>query len=213
MTDLTDDPVYAAIKERVVTFVFPQGERISVNSIAEELGVGSNPVRRVFHHLADEGLVIDAQKKGFYALILNEDDIRANYQMTRNILQLGLETLEAASVQRMPEYAPIATLLDELGRHSRSDFDFLARFTGELFASIVAFTKRQQLVTAISRENDHLRYVRAFECQRFTSVHKDLRCFCELFLRAQREDLVRDIEDYHIERLKWLPELIDFLNR
>lgn len=211
MTDATDEPVYRAIKERVVDFDFAQGERIYIESIAAQLGVSTWQVRRVFDHLAVEGLVVRAPKKGFYALTLNEDDLIEHYQITRHILQLGLETLKPETVQTMPDYAPVGGLVAKLNQPSATDVDFLANFTGKVFANIIKITKRSPLVTAISRENDHLRYVRTLECQRFEDVQRELSCFCDLFLAAEREELVLAIRDYHSRRLEILPELLKFL--
>lgn len=173
-----DDRLYRAIKARVIAHDFPQGKRIYLQPIADDLGVSTWPVRQVFDRLAAEGLVVKAPRKGFYALTVREEDVVGHYQLTRHVLSLGLETLEPAAIRKLPDCEPIAAILTRLNRRVLSDGRALAAYTGEIFVNIAALPGK----SAIVRANDHLYYVQALECQRLDNVQSELVCFCELLL-------------------------------
>ena len=205
------DRLYQAIKARVVAHDFPEGKRIYLQPIADQLGTGTWPVRRALDRLAAEGLVLKARRKGFYALTLREDEVIGHYQLTRQVLSLGIETLEPESVRELSEYEPIAAVLAELDRQVPADGRKLATCTGDIFASIAALTGKSAITLAINRSNDHLYYIRTLECQRLEGVQSELVCFCELLLAGRREELVTALDDYHERRIALLPTLLEFL--
>lgn len=207
-TSAAGDPVYRAIKARVIAYEFPQGKRIIMRRLADELGVSTWPVRDAMKRLAADGLVIKAPQKGFIAMTLSADKVLTQYVLTRLYLSRGLERLEPATHDKLSEYEPIAAVLSGLNRRVLSDVNTLAIYTSEIFHRIALLTGNTELVHAIERANDHLYYVRTLECQHLEQVQTELKCFCELLLAGQCQKLIWAIKDYHDQRVALLPTLL-----
>ncbi len=202
------DRVYQAIKARLVAYEFPQGERIYLEPIAESLGVSTTPVREAMNRLAERDLVVKAANKGFVAMTLSGARLKGHYELTRLLLTLGLEELSPGVQRELPNYAPIADIVNKLNRRVITDVGTLARYTGEIFSAIAALTGNSAVMLAIDRANDHLHFVRTLECRHIGSVQGELTGFCELLLSGEREELVAAIHAYHDERIALLPELL-----
>ena len=208
MRKASGDRVYEAIKARVIAYDFPEGERIYLQPIADDLGVSTMPVREAFNRLAAEDLVIKAPRKGFIAKTLSEEDLRGHYDLTRLLLVNELEVLDAAARQKLTEFEPIATVLYKLIRRAISDANTLATYTGEIFALLASFGGNDHVRFSIGRANDHLHYIRTLECQHLHDVQSELVLLCELILAGRSKELIDDIHRYHDQRIELLPVLL-----
>lgn len=204
-----DDWVYHAVKARVIAYEFPQGKRIYLQKIADELGVSTWPVRQVFDRLAAEGLVVKAPRKGYYAMSLSSENVLGYYHITRHFLSLGLDTLDRKYRPELSRCEAIAAVLEKLNRRAIKDFEWLARYNGEIFAHIAELTRHAAVTFAIDRTNDHLFYVRTLECRRLGNVQNELVCLCGLVLAGDCDELVAAICEYHERRISLLPELVE----
>jgi DNA-binding GntR family transcriptional regulator len=202
--------VYQAIKARVVAYAFPQGQRIYLEPIAEELGVSTRPVRRALNRLVAEDLVIKAPRRGFIAMTLSENDLMGQYAVTRLTLSDELRKIEPAARKRLPEFEPIASVLIRLRRSVHSNSESLASRTGEIFAHIAGLNEDAKAFRSIDRANDRLYYIRTLECQRLDSVQNELIRICELLLAGRCEELISAIHAYHDQRVALLPTLLEF---
>ena len=203
------DWVYHAVKARVIAYEFPQGKRIYLQKIAEELGISTWPVRQVFDRLAAEGLVVKAPRKGYYAMSLSSENVLGYYHITRHFLSLGLDTLDHKYRRELSKCEAIAVILEKLNRRTITDFEWLARYNGEIFAHIAELTRQAAVTFAVGRTNDHLFYVRTLECRQLGSVQNELICLCELVLAGDCDELVAAIREYHERRISLLPELVE----
>jgi DNA-binding GntR family transcriptional regulator len=207
------DRVYQAIKARAIAYEFPQGERIYLEPIAMELGVSTTPVREAMNRLAERNLVIKAPQKGFIAMTLSEDNVLGHYELTRILLCHELDQLKPEARRRLSEYEPIAVALNRLKRRRQADFSVVARYTGEIFAAIGCVRKTSRVVLSIDAANDHLYYIRTYECQHLDDVQMELIRLCELLLAGFCEELKCAIEIYHDRRVALLPTLVDALRQ
>jgi DNA-binding GntR family transcriptional regulator len=207
------DRVYDAIKAAVITRAFPEGQRIYLEPLADALGVSTTPVREALNRLAAEDLVIKAPRKGFIATTLSVPSLKGYYEFTRLLLSRELEGLDAAARRKLPEFEPIAVVLYKLNRRVLSDADTLAAYTGEVFLTIASSGENEQVVSSISRANDHLFYIRMLECRHMKNVQDELKRFCELLLAGRCDDLVREIHGYHDKRVEILPTLLEAARR
>jgi DNA-binding GntR family transcriptional regulator len=205
--------IYQAVKASVVAHAFPDGRRIYLQPIADALGVSTTPVREALNRLAAEDLVIKAPRKGFIAITLSENGLRAYYELTRLLLTKELERLDTGARRKLPEFEPIAAVLYKLNRRVLSDVRTLADYTGEIFSDIASLGENAYIVRSIERANDHLYYIRTIECQHLENIQDELRMLCELLLASRCEDLLRAIHKYHDARVEILPMLIELTRR
>lgn len=203
------DRVYHAIKASVIAYAFPQGRRIYLQPLADQLGVSTMPVREALNRLAAEDLVIKAPRKGFIAMSLSAENLRGHYELTRLLLSNELERLDAEARRALPEFEPIAAVLYKLNRRVLSDLDTLADYTGEVFARIASLGENAHVMLSVQRANDHLHYIRTVEGRLFDNVQSELILLCELLLAGLCEELLQAIHNYHDKRIEMLPALID----
>ena len=73
--------VASAIREAIIQKKIKEGEILTLDTTAQELGVSVTPVREAFQILARDGLIELKQNKGAIVLGFNETTIREHYQI------------------------------------------------------------------------------------------------------------------------------------
>lgn len=73
--------VASAIREAIIQKKIKEGEILTLDTTAQELGVSVTPVREAFQILARDGLIELKQNKGAIVLGFNEITIREHYQI------------------------------------------------------------------------------------------------------------------------------------
>jgi DNA-binding GntR family transcriptional regulator len=84
------DTAYSELKERLSRGVYRPGDKLTVRSVAEALGVSSTPARDAINRLAADNAVIYAGPKTVIVPVLREDDLR---EIT--FIRIALEGLAA----------------------------------------------------------------------------------------------------------------------
>ncbi|NDL66830.1 GntR family transcriptional regulator [Anaerotalea alkaliphila] len=80
------EQVASALRKAILSRELQEGEEITLESTAQQLGVSSTPVREAFQILARDGLIKLRPNKGAVVLGVNEKTIRDHYE-TRAILE------------------------------------------------------------------------------------------------------------------------------
>ena len=95
------ETAYNALKDRLTRGGYKPGDKLTVRSVAEALGVSSTPARDAINRLAAENAVVYAGPKTVIVPFLSEDDLR---EVT--LIRLALEGLaaEQAAPQCSPEH-------------------------------------------------------------------------------------------------------------
>lgn len=207
------DRIYHAIKASVIAYAFPEGKRIYLEPIAEDLNVSTTPVREALNRLAAEGLVIKAPRKGFLAMSLASDKLLGHYEMTKLLLVHELEELDADARSRLSKHEAIAEVLFKLNRRDIKNPEALAAYTAEIFRQFAALSGNTHVVHSINRANDHLHYIRTVEYSRLPDIQGELIMLCELLLGGHHEELVKTVQSYHDTRIELLPELFELAKR
>ena len=73
--------VASALRKAIISKQINEGEVITLESTAQQLGVSVTPVREAFQILARDGLIDLKQNKGATVLGLNETTIREHYEI------------------------------------------------------------------------------------------------------------------------------------
>lgn len=212
-SEAAGERVYQEIKARVISYDFPQGERIYLEPIANSLGVSTTPVREALNRLAAEALVIKAPRKGFFSMTLSEDNVVGHYELTRLLLSHELEKLQPTARRKLTECEPVARVLNKLNLRPVTDANVLAAYTAEVFVRIASLSENSSVILSIATANDHLHFIRTLECQHMEHAKSEIACMCELLLAGHCDELIAAIHEYHDRRLELLPALLDVLRR
>ena len=73
--------VASALRKAIISRQIQEGETLTLESTAQELGVSVTPVREAFQILARDGLIELEQNKAAVVLGVNEKTIREHYQI------------------------------------------------------------------------------------------------------------------------------------
>jgi DNA-binding GntR family transcriptional regulator len=82
------DQVYAIIWERIVSRQIGPGDKLSDLRLSEDLGVSRTPVREALHRLAQDGIVRNESRRGFFLTTFSSQDVAEVYD-----IRTALETL------------------------------------------------------------------------------------------------------------------------
>lgn len=122
--DLNDE-VYWRVKEQLVSRHFESEERLSLQSLAEALGVSRSPVHQALTRLASEGLVTARPRRGYYVTPLTADKIDEAYEVR---LALELRAAEHAVGRLTPDQLAELHRLADAAVPTGSDADAKERY-------------------------------------------------------------------------------------
>jgi DNA-binding GntR family transcriptional regulator len=104
-----EDMTQAFIREAIVQGVFPPGQRLNLDTIAESLGVSRMPVRASLRQLENEGLVRINHHRGASVSVLRPDEINEIYELRilleSYLLKLAMADLDDELVDRLETIA------------------------------------------------------------------------------------------------------------
>ncbi|CAN5387205.1 GntR family transcriptional regulator [soil metagenome] len=104
-----EDMTQAFIREAIVQGVFPPGQRLNLDTIAESLGVSRMPVRASLRQLENEGLVRINHHRGASVSVLRPDEINEIYELRilleSYLLKLAMADLDDVLVDRLESIA------------------------------------------------------------------------------------------------------------
>jgi DNA-binding GntR family transcriptional regulator len=84
--------VAAELRKAIFSHALVAGERVTLEGIADQLGISKTPVREAFHILANEGLLELHARRGAVIKGITIEDIRQHYEV-RAILESGAAVL------------------------------------------------------------------------------------------------------------------------
>jgi DNA-binding GntR family transcriptional regulator len=111
-----NDQVYETIKARLLTREFGGGQKISLQTLADQLGVSRSPVHHALTRLTTEGFV-NSEPRGYVVRPLSADLMDELYE-ARLALELHAADLTVGNVSE-GDLAQFRTLLDETIRPVR----------------------------------------------------------------------------------------------
>ena len=79
--------VYNALREKILSCDLAPGQRLAVDTIAQQLGVSRTPVKEALGRLSAEGLIEILARRGTFVSPVNPETIRDSFQV-REALEL-----------------------------------------------------------------------------------------------------------------------------
>ncbi len=109
---------YEKIKEDIMTGTYNQGEKLSVNKIAESLNISPTPVKVALNRLASEGFIEVVPRHGMVLKKFSVKEIRDMLDV-RMMMEMYSATLAVKNVDKHPEVVKrmkeIPSLLEKVG--------------------------------------------------------------------------------------------------
>jgi DNA-binding GntR family transcriptional regulator len=84
------DQVYAIIWERIISGQLGPGDKLSDLRLSEDLGVSRTPVREALHRLAQNGIVRNESRRGFFLASFSSQDVAEVYDIRTALESLSV---------------------------------------------------------------------------------------------------------------------------
>lgn len=158
------EEVYNAIYGQLMSLKIPPGGRISIDSLARELGVSQTPIREALSRLEEQGLVVKAHLIGYSAA--NQLDATRFDQLYE--LRLMLEPVAAGKAAlNMSERArqTLASMAEDMKSQagtSRAAYGRFAQRDQEFHDMIAAGSGNDLIQECLSRLHIHVHLFRLF---------------------------------------------------
>lgn len=165
------DEAYEAILDRIMRLKIQPGSKITVDSLARELGVSQTPIREALSWLEAEGLVLKTHLVGYSAA----EQLKRKQVEDLFELRLWLEpaaTAKAASQISATQYEQLQKLETDMVALRDNEFPAYGQFArkdAEFHAQIAAASDNDLLADALSKLHTHVHIFRLVFHTRVTS--------------------------------------------
>lgn len=196
--------VYNSIKESVVTYQLPPGERLNIELLAEQLRVSTTPVRECLNRLAAEDLIVLVPRVGFFMKTLVESEIRDLYELNRVLLDWSIANISSVDGPRVGS-AEIAFCIEKLTQKEPPSKSYQAEALGKLFLCLAQQSGNSEVSLRVRNINDRLRYIRICESDLLKESVEEITLLFQHCRDRQFMELTHALKTYHERRLKMLP--------
>src|ERR1700733_6920477 len=86
--------VYNALREKILSCDLAPGQRLAVDTIAQQMGVSRTPVKEALGRLSAEGLIEILARRGTFVSQIHPADIRESFQVREALEVKACELLE-----------------------------------------------------------------------------------------------------------------------
>lgn len=149
----TADDVYERLRAAILARKLAAGTRLSVPSLAEELGFSRSPVREAVQRLVQAGLATEEIHRGAVVAAPDMSSVLSLYEL-REALE-GMAARLACERATEKEIAELGALLDEHSQALRTDaYDWHVALDMQFHARIRAAARNEHLRAALERVQD-----------------------------------------------------------
>src|ERR1043165_1495683 len=209
--------VYRRLKAALIDYRFRPGEQLLIAELADHLHVSSTPVRESLISLQAQALLDAVPRRGFFAKVLNFEEMSGLTQFRFSLLRSCLEPLRASphleregspgSQRRDNRRATIATADAEatnpVGEHAR-------RIEREL-ESLAALSGNRVICGALRNANNRTHYVRMIDLEmagRASQLEAELSDLSRAFRRGDSKTALRILRRSMEDEMSRMPTLI-----
>ena len=190
------EKAYTAIRDSILRNDLLPNSPISVEELAQDLGISPTPVREALKQLQADGLVWSEAHKGIRVAELTETDICDAYEV-RCALEPYIARISAAQISTTPQIRSrleelksraenVKTLVDRAGVVGSSQFEAFTEVDLALNEVLLSSIDNQLMKSIFSRVSNH-------------SVR--IRSFVEASLKRTEHEAVSDMNAEHLEIL------------
>lgn len=192
-----NEQAYFLIKEKIINKEFLPGMRLVDSALAEQFGISRTPCRDAIRKLADEGLVISSDKKGYSVFLPSEKDIYEIYEVRYLIEAAAIKKLIEEIIPRNP------AVLEDIEKAYKQtlyvDMEQKVTETEKFHMSIILPLNNSRLT---ANYKDLLTQTRVFRCNTLSDNEKQKQtqyCHEKLFeaIKAQNIKAAMDALNEH----------------
>lgn len=122
------EKTYHEIREGIITNRIQPGERLNEKDLMDAYGIGRTPLREIFLHLREEGLIEIIPKVGTHVTRVEIQEIRNVIEVRRWMEQLvGILAAERITAEQLAELKDVIDAVDRLALDDRAEVDALNR--------------------------------------------------------------------------------------
>lgn len=186
------EPTYDTLRRRLLTGVWPSGQRLEAVRLAKELSVSMTPVRDSLNRLAGERLVHSSPGEGYQVPLLDETELRGLIDWHHTLIGIVLAPRSAtATPAELPE-----------------GHDGIGERTAILFTVIASTARSLELDWALGNATARLGPYRRHEETVLGDVPAELEQLEALVREGNQDGLARAIDHYHGRRHAVAAELV-----
>lgn len=152
-------PVYAQVRNAILSGALRPKERITENQIAERFGLSRTPVREAFRRLEAEGLIVVVPQRGAFVSQPSLEDILEIYQIRTPLecmaARIAADAITKDQLRRLEELVEA-----ERDRRDRRAPERSLRLHREFHAIIFACTRNRRLASVLSEMQHQVHRVR-----------------------------------------------------
>jgi len=201
--------VYNSLKSSVVSHHFVAGERLNIETLAEDLRVSITPVRETLLRLVAEGLIVNVPKMGFFMRTLSEADIRDLYEMNHILTAWSMSQLISdripGLVLGMPELVALHKKLSVAGDPTD---EVIADSSGAIFEYCARRSGNLEIVERIKNMNDRLNHTRVCESRMEITPVIQLIEIAKEGVSGNYKDLKKLFDDQYSRSVMLLPHVM-----
>lgn len=182
--------VYDKIRSDILSLALMPGEEISINRVAEEMGISRSPVRDALIRLSLESLVDIYPQRGCWVSLIDmervDEERFLRHSLEKSVLSYFIEYSKPSDIQRL-EY-----IISKQKEDAEAD-DKNAFFSSddEMHMSIFQTARKERSWNIIARETGHYRRMRLLSFQMKGVYEKNI---------AQHEELVGALKEKNIQK-------------
>ncbi|NWF71219.1 MAG: GntR family transcriptional regulator [Chloroflexi bacterium] len=107
-TESLQEMAYRNVKEQILQLRLKPGQYVTDTQIAQDLNISRTPVREAFYRLENEGLLVNAARRGWHVYSLSLDDIHHIFDLKIAIEGLIARQAAACQVEALREQLRVA---------------------------------------------------------------------------------------------------------
>lgn len=123
--------VYESLKKKIMSGEYLAGDKISEQTVSDELGVSRSPLRSAIRRLTSEGLIEYYPYRGAFVKVFTDKDIRDCFEMRILLESYAIQNIRKDKLEEARE--DILQLIDRcskaVGHEERSQVDVLVHET------------------------------------------------------------------------------------
>ncbi|HPZ71215.1 MAG TPA: GntR family transcriptional regulator [Peptococcaceae bacterium] len=206
------DVVFETLRKAILEGVFPSGERLIEEDLAEELGVSRTPVREAIRRLEQEGFVVIIPRKGAYVSEISFKDVHEVFEIRAALeaLACGLAA-ERATPDEIEQMEQL--LLKESAYLNNEDLSLTVEADVGLHELFYAASRNERLINALMNLKDQIYRLRSTSMGQPGRKKKSLeehKAIVEA-IGQRNVSLAQKLGQEHIEYAE--QEMLKFLNK
>ncbi|GIV78947.1 MAG: GntR family transcriptional regulator [Litorilinea sp.] len=151
-TERITDTVYSLLREKILTGAFKPGEKLNVDSLAQQLNVSQTPVKGALALLAADGLVEVVPRRGTFVAQISRQQIREMLDIRRALELLAAETILEHITEE--DIADLYELVDAIENAADVETHYSGNY--ELHKRLVELSGNQKLAEVYAMLNGHI---------------------------------------------------------